>query len=212
MNTKNRITTLGVLGTAIVGVGFLVVFCVGGLGGTKEMGWVFMAVLGISIFLVLLTLMSFLFTTFNIGDAKEALGLPPGSIRAVIALCLVVVFAIFVVFLYNDLANPPTRSLVNVSQEQYNKISPDQILSSSNFSDDKTGQTLYNVELIGTQRSLAAQDLAKQVVTLVGTLMAAVSSFYFGTKAGEQRATPEESTPSEGKGTALSRKKGRGVL
>jgi hypothetical protein len=177
----------------ILGVGILAYFVIAGYNETRQ-NWVVLAVLGVSIFLILLTFMSFVFTAVKIGNKNEALGLPPGSIRAVIALCLVVVFVIFVVFLYGDLANPPPgRSLVNISQEQYNKISPE-VMFSSNVSDNKTGQTLYDVELIGIPKSQAAQDLAKQIITLVGTLMAAVSSFYFGVKAGEGKETKDSTT------------------
>jgi hypothetical protein len=199
MGIENR-DTYKVLGLiSIIAIGILTYFIICGIQSIEKT-WVVMAVLGIAIFLVILTLMAFIFIILNVSNKGEALALPPGSIRAVIALCLVVVFVIFVIFLYNDLANPSPRSLEGLSQEQYNKISPDQILSSSEYTDNTTGQTLYKVELIGA-KSPAAQDLAKQVVTLVGTLMAAVSSFYFGVKAGEGKEAKEEPTPSERKGT-----------
>lgn len=74
----------------------------------------------------------------NKKDAPHALGLPIGSIRATLALTLVILFVFFALFLYID-------------------------------ADEKI-----------------QKDLAKSILTILGTLVIAVSSFYFGTKATEQ--------------------------
>ena len=80
------------------------------------------------------------FSLYKLIDPREALGLPPGSIRALLALLLLVIFASMTVFFFGALRNTPP-----------------------------------NVE------NAAAADIAKQVLTILGTLLAAVSGFYFGT-------------------------------
>lgn len=80
------------------------------------------------------------FSLYKLIDPREALGLPPGSVRALLALLLLVIFASMTVFFFGALRNTPP-----------------------------------NVE------NGAAADIAKQVLTILGTLLAAVSGFYFGT-------------------------------
>ncbi|MBN2239578.1 MAG: hypothetical protein JW712_07380 [Dehalococcoidales bacterium] len=186
---KNHLgIVLGLL--SITTLGILVYFLITGLVSDEpHVSWVLVAILGVSLLFVLMMLMSVYITVIGIGNINEAFGLPSGSIRAILALCLVVIFVICVVFVYGDMANIPPRTIQNVTTEQYHKLSLDQIISSEVITDTKTGETLYTVELTGIPRSAAAQDVAKQVVTLVGTLMTAVTAFYFATKVAENKAS-----------------------
>jgi len=80
------------------------------------------------------------FAIFRLVDRTQALGLPDGSVRAIIALMLIVLFATMTVFLVakiNGAAAAANSSVV---------------------------------------------DVAKQVLTILGTLVTAVSSFYFGSR------------------------------
>lgn len=83
-------------------------------------------------------LLARLLASAGLSDRAHALAMPEGSIRALIALMLIVVFAVFVAIFFERLiARPgPTQA-----------------------------------------------DFAKQVVVLLGTLLTAVTSFYFGEKA-----------------------------
>lgn len=110
------------------------------------------------------------FSLYKLIDPREALGLPPGSVRALLALLLLVIFASMTVFFFGALRNAPP-----------------------------------NVE------NGAAADIAKQVLTILGTLLAAVSGFYFGTtsttnaakiaggtnNAAPTTASPQPATPLE---------------
>lgn len=102
-----------------------------------------LAIAGVSVLLVSLALVSISFATFELSDKTQALGLPEGSIRAVIALALLVIFAIVAFALYASLSVPvPT----------------------------------------GTTRDASSVEFAKQLLTLVGTLVTSLASFYFGAK------------------------------
>jgi hypothetical protein len=50
-----------------------------------------------------LTIVSFVLSMLNAGDRKQAFGLPKGSMQALIALSLIVIFAIMSAFLYGRL-------------------------------------------------------------------------------------------------------------
>lgn len=98
-----------------------------------------LAISGVSVLLVSLALVSISFATFNLSDKTQALGLPDGSIRAVIALILLVIFAIVAFSFYADISEFDSPNKESV-------------------------------------------DFAKQVLTIVGTLVTSLSSFYFGAK------------------------------
>jgi hypothetical protein len=64
-----------------------------------------LAILGMLLLLTTLAAVSVAFGHFGLSDKSQALALPEGSIRAVIALSLVIIFAILTVFLYGTLAS-----------------------------------------------------------------------------------------------------------
>jgi len=98
-----------------------------------------------SIAFLCLLLIIFLFVAAFFQSKKngnEALGLPKGSVRAIIAILFIVFFMLLAVIFYFD-------------------------------------------ENMNTHNA----DLAKQILTILGTLVTAVSAFYFGSKATEQGHT-----------------------
>jgi hypothetical protein len=72
-------------------------------------------------------------------DAPHALGLPQGSVRAILALTLIILFIFIALFFYMESSDPEAK-----------------------------------------------KEMAKNILTIMGTLVIAVSSFYFGIKATEQ--------------------------
>jgi hypothetical protein len=111
------------------------------------------------------------------------MGLPSGTIRAVIALLLIMLFFIAAIFLFNSTQNQvstdQTRPLQGVTAERFATIPLDQIQSSETREEGET--TVYDVVLyqppVGTTTS---DDIAKQLITTIGTLVVAVAAFYFG--------------------------------
>ena len=141
-----------------------------------------------TVFLVVcLAILVAIIKTLGLQQEKQPLGLPQGSIRAIIAIFLILIFAVMAVFLYTNTALPATYKSIGITQEQLNKIPPDQILSQQPSSENKT---LFDVERkVG--KSTASEDIAKQVTTAMITLITAISAFYFGSKS----ATTEEEPP-----------------
>src|ERR1700736_1640968 len=78
-----------------------------------------LAIAGVLILLIALALTSISFATFGIDDKNEALALPAGSVRAVIALSLIVIFSILTVYLFATLSFGGTTEIVtNVTAQQ----------------------------------------------------------------------------------------------
>ncbi|MGA0565672.1 hypothetical protein ACO2RV_24970 [Ancylobacter sp. VNQ12] len=143
------------------------------------------------VLVILLCSMSVVFATYDLQDRTQALALPEGSIRAVIALMLIVLFAILSIYLYGSIADG-RLTLVGLMdagglaalQARYGDTN---IVSIQNMSGPG-----FNV-WIREGASREGVDFAKQVLVLVGTLVTSISSFYFGSKTATQsseRASP----------------------
>jgi heme/copper-type cytochrome/quinol oxidase subunit 2 len=118
-------------------------------------------------------------------DGNEAMGLPRGSIRAVISLMLILLFFIAAVFLFNTTRRVPPdvgerRELSGIDEARFASI-PTELLYKSTTTVADDGTTTYNVVLLPDPlENQASDDLAKQLITLLGTLVTAVAAFYFG--------------------------------
>lgn len=76
------------------------------IGAHPIVGLPILAVFGIMILFGALALISTLFARLYLSDASQALALPEGSIRAAIALALIVLFAIISIMLYQSISKP----------------------------------------------------------------------------------------------------------
>lgn len=144
------------------------------------------AVLGVIALFATLSIVAVAFAAVNLTDKSHALGLPEGSVRAAIALSLIVIFVISAVFLYGDLSKSQLEILPRVSQTGLDAIPPALVVSQSANQDGTFAVVIRN------EKSQAAQNFAQQMLTGLITLVTAVASFYFGTRAIETaRGTPE---------------------
>ena len=65
-----------------------------------------LAIVGVMALLFCMAVISVAFAALNLSDKTQALALPEGSVRAVIALCLIVLFAIMTIFMFWKLVCP----------------------------------------------------------------------------------------------------------
>ena len=65
------------------------------------------------------------FSALGLSDRAAAFGLPEGSVRALIALSLVIIFAMTSVYLYGQLRSQPGIRVSGVSQEQAGRTNRD---------------------------------------------------------------------------------------
>jgi hypothetical protein len=110
------------------------------------------------------------------GAGVHALGLPEGSVRAVLALALLLVFAIMSVFLFIQLQHPSGRVSTGLTAEQVGLFAPGQVLSID--PEASTSPQTFTVSVATADP--AASQVAQQLVTVLATLVTAVAAFYFG--------------------------------
>lgn len=140
-------------------------------------------IVGVVVLLVTLALVAVTFSILNMSDKGQALALPEGSVRAVIALMLLLVFAIAAIFLYSNIANSgKVRTAEKLSTADVIELKKHTtvLFTVPPFVETTRGgnepYTVYFREF----SSPAADDIAKQLIVLLGTLVTAVASFYFG--------------------------------
>ncbi len=144
-------------------------------------GWGLPILALVSVLLLLGALLVFttLIHLVGLSDPKSALGLPDGSVRALLALALLGLFAIMA---SSVLVNPPSHQLKGIPADevsafvQFNPNEHDIVWIPDQRADPNKPLTFTAVFNSTAQVS----DFAKQMLTLVGTLMTAVISFYFG--------------------------------
>ena len=159
--------------------------------GQSEVQLPILAIMGVVGLLAVLTFMSQVFSNLGLSDPREALGLPSGSIRAVIALSLIVIFVISAIFLFAVLSNPISTTLPGLLASQVDGIPASQLISKIPVAGSPDR---FDV-LINNPAGPAAVDFAKQLLTILGTLITAITSFYFGSQAA-QGPRPKPATPS----------------
>lgn len=193
------------------------------------------AIFGIVIMLGALALVATMYARLDLDCRDEALALPPGSIRAVIAMALIVLFALMSVMLYNSLCGngrtiehlsesakkalvlEPTNHVTAVIPVPCPAGSASAAASASGASaasqpaahastpavgasaaaapstraplsaDEVCGPGApfsYTVQ-IGNAAPSPAVEFAKQLLTLIGTLMTSVVSFYFAARSAD---------------------------
>lgn len=131
---------------------------------STEIIMVLAIILGSAALLTVLTVVAVIFSALKLQDKKQALGLPEGSVRAIIAICLIILFVMMSIYLFRSIGTtvrPITgaywngSAFVPVNGTAYIPIEP---------SEDQI-------------------SIANNIVTTVGTLVVALAGFYFGTRA-----------------------------
>lgn len=119
---------------------------------------------------------------------EEALGMPEGSIRALIAMSLILMFAIIgVTVLYAGMGGEQTQSN-GITSAQIERLENVQIIAISVVDPAASpGSERFNVTS-RTELSQAGHDFGLQLLTTVSTLVVAVAGFYFGSRAVNQGA------------------------
>jgi hypothetical protein len=116
------------------------------------------------------------FVRLGLGDPRQALGLPEGSIQAVIALGLILIFAIVGIYLHALAGDTETRLLAGLTQEKVDALPANTIVEINTREDGR-----FDVR-VALPPSEQQDDISKQLLTTISTLVVAVAGFYFGSK------------------------------
>lgn len=130
--------------------------------------------------LLALTFTASIFKYLELAKPDQSLGLPEGSIRAVIALSLILIFMISSVFLYTQISRSDFTREIDLSQAEYDNLSKESVYYSQPYG--ATNGTRYTV-MLQMAENKDSVDIAKQIITTISTLIVAVAGFYFGTRA-----------------------------
>jgi len=173
---------------------------------TAEVVLGILLVIGVVLLVVTLSFATAVFKSLGLSDPKSALGLPEGSMQAVIALSLILIFLITSVLLYQQVSEPYTieeTSLV-ITQDMLDTFPNDTIVYIQRVNQTVNNETLFNVGL-KKEKTETSEDIAQQLITTVSTLVVAVAGFYFGSKTVTEarravvKEIPPEAKPPEAK-------------
>jgi hypothetical protein len=123
------------------------------------------------------------FYWLKLTDSKQALGLPEGTVRAVIALSLIALFAVSPIYLFRNMAGSD-RTITGLTDAQLAELlkNPAVLHPVSYAVAGATGEAATNTLTYREAADPAGVDFAKQMLVLLGTLATSVTSFYFGAK------------------------------
>jgi len=150
-------------------------------------------VLGVVALLLALSSTAIVFDSVGLSDSKQALGLPEGSMQAVIAFSLILIFMISSLFLFYQVEQWGRDKVFvynNISQELLDDIPEEEIVAISPV--QKNNETVFNVSRLVKISNETSEDLAKQIITTVSTLAVAVAGFYFGSKGASGNLVSEQ--------------------
>lgn len=181
---------------------FLVILALGGMlyilpGASPEVQLGLVIVLAVVLMMALLFIMAMGFQKVNLSDPRQALGLPEGTIRALIALILIMLFVIVGIYLFRVVGEGLT-TVHNLTQSEITALGARVVKKVPVPNQDG----LFDATLAGSLSDEGAR-LAQQLITTIGTLVVAVAGFYFGSSAvtgvtkgrTQQRLVVSTSTP-----------------
>ena len=131
----------------------------------------------------------------GMASKRHAFALPPGSIRAILAMGFIVLVMVFGVYLITEVKTPQTRLLI--LSEKITAAEPDLASAISEKMDqlrqiygqgfvvaDETGEmddfATVNVYMLSDNDRIA--NLAQQILTMLATALTAIVGFYFGSR------------------------------
>ncbi len=153
-----------------------------------------------------------IFSGLSLADAGEAFGLPSGSVRALLAVGIMV---LLVVFGLKQLDSPPARlgatpTMVSVSQDklaaalvQYKAQEFTAVVTDFGRAADPANKVLETPAKVALFRTVSGQDsetkdLAKQILTGVLTLLTTIIGFYFGSRSATDGMRRDDAPPDIG--------------
>jgi len=152
---------------------------------------------GLGAFLGLISIFSLISSWIGILDAKQAFGLPEGSVRAILTMAFIVIVGVLASYL---LTNSKGSSVIDDSAaltlamdlqltdaQTFIRNTPasDGILAIRPTAAAGAAEGRYDVLLYPRVDNRLREDVSKQILTMLSTILAAMIGFYFGARPGE---------------------------
>lgn len=161
-------------------------------GATQEAIKLSVVVLvGLALVVVLMAGLVIVYSVLGLANQTQALALPEGSVRALIAFSLVLVFVCMAAFLHNSVnsveLSPGGKTLTKITEAQLTDLrtqfvvayEPARKTDGSVETDADGKSSLYNATYF-SKRNKDADEFARQIFTTLATVFVSVVSFYFG--------------------------------
>lgn len=179
--------TLGILGGAavLIAIAFALANTLHGSAGTGEPGTTLLLTIAIIIaVLALAGTVAIAFQAVNLSNHEHALALPAGSVRAIIALSLVITFISLAVYLFAGLGSAEEAGTVKALPfDKFNTLLSH--YENTGFTIVPVGTVTNNqitAKIFHTGAEDARREFAEQIFTTIATVLVAVVGFYFGAK------------------------------
>jgi amino acid transporter len=166
-----------------------------------------LVIAGLVSLIALLAVMAIAFKTVHLANQTQALGLPDGTVRAVIALSLILIFAVVTVYLFSNLSDLDTVACQELEalKNQIAKTTGNRSLAATPVATDTSGTnapTSTSLSPADTRRQsklASSEDFAKQLLIMLGTLITSITSFYFASSKTDSASsrTPPPPPPSK---------------
>jgi hypothetical protein len=193
--TKDKLTKLGM----VAGVALLIVLIVvlykmrlfGFFGYSEATILGAVVLVGLALVVLLMALLVMVYSGIGVANHDQPLGLPEGSVRALIAFSLVLIFVLLGAFLFTSVSTQgPPSNLSRITKTQLDELGKDYVVVFSEPIKDAQGQPvindnkepLYNANFYA-RHSKDGDDFAKQIFATLATIFTSVISFYFGSSA-----------------------------
>ena len=147
-----------------------------------------LAVFSVIALISALALLAYIFAALRLTDTRYALALPQGSVRALIALSLIVIFVISAVFLFTTLATDDLTDPIEIGADRAKEIPLEQIFSKKKVLKVAETDEETFIVVLRWPKNHEAEDFAKQIFTTISTLVIAMAGFYFGSRTVAKRA------------------------
>jgi hypothetical protein len=139
---------------------------------------------GVIAVMLLLYLGTIILRAMGVASRRSALGMPDGSIRALIAVSLILMFAIIGVLVFFASAGSEPLESKGITAEQIDQLENVQIVSITAV-EPAASPERFNV-VSRAEMNDSSHDFGLQLLTTVATLVVAVAGFYFGSKSVDQ--------------------------
>ncbi|EJN13089.1 hypothetical protein PMI42_03706 [Bradyrhizobium sp. YR681] len=180
----------GWFGAGLVGLALVCFVLVNWSTPTSSLGSAALA--GTAILAIGLVALIVLSRAVGIVEPSAALGLPPGSIRALLALGLAIVFVSVASWVLGGLFDPTGRAISTVQMargdvDAYRKNYPDRdyIIGETSVP-VKSGTPTDVIVKVYLKQDQGMLDMAKQILTISATVLVTVVGFYFGSNSSSE--------------------------
>lgn len=183
--TRSALTALGAIAFFAI---FLLAALVGVIwflttktnGATAEIVLAPVLLIAVVVLVLALGALSVVFKRLRLENRNAAMGMPDGSIRAVIALMLILLFFILAIFLLGQLrasSGAQTGQIEGLSAAQADAIPAAQLFSKTRSGGTDVAPIYTVVRVLPVDQGV--QNYSNQLLTTISTLVVAVASFYF---------------------------------